>query len=105
MVDMAGFSQGREISNDGVRELPWDMDSITSYNVIEAENMDEAEKIAKGSQYYYQGVFKIGVPEVIVSHLGELIDAGVEYFQIAFPQGHNIEATQLFADEVIPELS
>ena len=51
MVDMAGFSGGGEISNNGAVDLPWDMDSITSYNVIEAESMDEAEEIAKTNPF------------------------------------------------------
>jgi hypothetical protein len=50
-IDMAGFSGGREISHAGIKELPWDRDSITSYNIIEAESMDEAEKIAKTNPF------------------------------------------------------
>jgi hypothetical protein len=34
-VDQGGFAGGREISKDGTRELPWDMESITGYNIIE----------------------------------------------------------------------
>ena len=76
-----------------------------AWGVAVAESEEEAEKLAKSSQYYHQGVFKIGTPESIVSQLGELIDAGAEYFQIYFPQYQNNKTTQLFADEVIPELS
>jgi len=57
-----------------------------AWGVVVAESEEEAEKVAKSSQYYYQGVFKIGTPETIVSQLGELVDTGAEYFQIAFPQ-------------------
>ena len=46
-VDSGGFSSGIEITRDGSKELPWDLDSITGYLVINAEDMDEAEKIAK----------------------------------------------------------
>jgi hypothetical protein len=42
---------GREISSSGTRDLPWGMDSITGYNIIEAESLDEAEELAKGNPY------------------------------------------------------
>ena len=41
-----GFAGGREISAEGSRDLPWGMDSITGYNIIEAEDLDAAEAIA-----------------------------------------------------------
>ena len=50
-VENAGFSGGREITDSGTRDLPWGMDSITGYTVIEAENLDEAEKIAGGNPH------------------------------------------------------
>ena len=50
-VEQNGFSGGREISKAGSRDLPWDMESITGYNIIEAESLDEAEKIAKDCPY------------------------------------------------------
>jgi hypothetical protein len=46
MVDQGGFMGGKEVSKDGSKDLSWDMDSITGYNIIEAESLDEAEKIA-----------------------------------------------------------
>ena len=39
---------GREISPSGIKELPMGLESLTGYTVISADNMDEAEKIAKG---------------------------------------------------------
>ncbi|MBI9099838.1 MAG: hypothetical protein JEY91_15265 [Spirochaetaceae bacterium] len=51
MVDQGGFNAGREISHEGTRELLWGMGSITGYNVIKAENLDEAEKIAKSNPF------------------------------------------------------
>jgi hypothetical protein len=45
-VDRGGLPGGREISNSGTKELPFEKDSITGYTVIEAEDLDEAEKIA-----------------------------------------------------------
>ena len=50
-VDQGGFTGGREISKDGTEELPWGMDSITGYNIIEAENLDEAERIAQDNPF------------------------------------------------------
>jgi len=46
-VDQGGFSGGREISKSGTRDLPWNMESITGYNIIEAESLDAAEKLAQ----------------------------------------------------------
>ena len=47
-VDRGGFhSGGREISSSGIKDLPFGKDSITGYTVIDAENLNEAEKIAK----------------------------------------------------------
>ena len=37
----------REITRDGSKELPLGVDSITGYTIINAENIDEAEEIAK----------------------------------------------------------
>jgi YCII-related domain len=45
-IDQGGFGAGREISKRGIRDLPWSKDSITGYNIIEAESLDEAEQIA-----------------------------------------------------------
>lgn len=50
-VEQGGFMGGREISSDGTRDLPWGMDSITGYNIIEAEDLDAAEEIAKSNPF------------------------------------------------------
>jgi uncharacterized protein YciI len=50
-VDQGGFGGAREISSAGTKDLPWGMESITGYNIIEAESLDEAEKIAKECPY------------------------------------------------------
>ena len=50
-VDQGGFSGGREISKSGTKDLPWNMESITGYNIIEAENLDAAEKLAQENPY------------------------------------------------------
>ena len=44
--DQGGFNGGREISADGVRDLPWDRDCITGYNIIEAEDLGFASAAA-----------------------------------------------------------
>jgi hypothetical protein len=38
---------GIEISRSGIKELPMGLEALTGYTVINADNMDEAEKIAK----------------------------------------------------------
>lgn len=50
-VENVGFSGGREVSKSGVEDLPWNMESITGYSVIEAEDMEEAQKIAQSNPY------------------------------------------------------
>ena len=50
-VDNLGFAGGREISDAGVRDLPWDHDAITGYNIIEAKDLDEAERIASTNPF------------------------------------------------------
>jgi len=51
MIDMGGFNGGREISHEGTFNLPWGTESITGYNIIEAENLDDAEKIARNNPF------------------------------------------------------
>jgi hypothetical protein len=50
-IENGGFSGGREISASGTKDLPWGMESITGYTIIEAESLDEAEKIARDNPY------------------------------------------------------
>lgn len=50
-VDRGGFSGGREISKNGIRDLPWNVESITGYNIIEAESLDAAEKLAQSNPF------------------------------------------------------
>lgn len=50
-IEQGGLMNGRDISKAGTKELSWDMDSITGYNVIEAESIEEAEKIAEECPY------------------------------------------------------
>ena len=50
-VDQGGFNGGREISKSGTRDSPWNMESITGYNIIEAESLDAAEKLAQSNPF------------------------------------------------------
>ena len=50
-VDQGGFSRGREISKSGARDIPWNMESITGFNIIEAESLDAAEKLAQSNPF------------------------------------------------------
>ncbi len=51
VVDQGGFQAGREISKTGTRNLPMDMDAITGYNIIEAEDLDAAERLARANPF------------------------------------------------------
>lgn len=46
-VDQGRLSSGREISESGTKDLPWGKESITGFNIIEAEDLDAAEEIAQ----------------------------------------------------------
>jgi hypothetical protein len=50
-VDQGGFGSGREISKSGTKDLPWGIESITGYNIIEAKDLDAAVKIAQANPY------------------------------------------------------
>ncbi len=52
MVDQGGFHGGaREISDAGTKDLPMGMESITGYNIINAENLEEAVQLAQSNPY------------------------------------------------------
>jgi len=55
------FGSGREITNAGTKELSLDKEAITGFSIINAENIDEAEKIAKSCPF----ITSIRVYEVI----------------------------------------
>jgi len=50
-IDQGGFMGGKEVSDEGVKDLGWGMDSITGFNVIKAESMEKALTLAKGCPY------------------------------------------------------
>ena len=41
------FGPGREITHSGTKELPLGAESVTGYTIINADSLDEAEKIAQ----------------------------------------------------------
>jgi hypothetical protein len=51
VVETMGFGAGREISREGTRDLPWDLQSLTGLVIVKAENLEAAEKIASGNPY------------------------------------------------------
>jgi len=51
-VDQGGFHGGaREVSHTGSQDLPMGMESITGYSIINAESLDEAERIAQENPF------------------------------------------------------
>ena len=51
-VEHGGFhGAAREISNSGVKDLSMGLDSITGYSIINAESLDDAEKIARDNPF------------------------------------------------------
>ena len=50
-IENVGFGGGREISGSGTTDLPFGPDSITGFTVIEAEDLDEAERIAQDNPH------------------------------------------------------
>ena len=45
------FGAGKEITKNGTKELPLDREAITGYTIIEAKDINEAEKIAKSCPF------------------------------------------------------
>jgi hypothetical protein len=50
-VEQGGFGGAREISHSGTKDLPMGMESITGYSIINAESLDDAEKIAQENPF------------------------------------------------------
>ena len=50
-VEHGGFMGGREITHAGTAELPWGPDAMTGYSIIEADSLDEAERLASGNPF------------------------------------------------------
>ena len=63
-ADQGGFHGGaREISHSGTADLPMGMESITGYSIINAESLEDAEKIARENPF----VASIRVYEIMES--------------------------------------
>ena len=50
-VENVGLRAAREVSQDGVKDLPWGADSITGYTIITADSLDEAEEVARSNPF------------------------------------------------------
>ena len=51
-VEHGGFhGSALEISHNGTKDLPMGIESITGYSIINAENLDDAEKIAQDNPF------------------------------------------------------
>ena len=51
-LDQGGFHGGAcEISHSGTKDLPMGMDSITGYSIINAESLEDAQKIARDNPF------------------------------------------------------
>lgn len=46
-VERGGLRGGREITKSGTADLPFAKKSLTGYTILEAEDLDEAVKIAR----------------------------------------------------------
>jgi hypothetical protein len=51
IVEMGGFGSAREISKDGTKDLPLGLDSITGFVIVNAENLEAAETMARSNPY------------------------------------------------------
>ena len=50
-VENAGLRNGREISREGARNLPMGPDAITGYSIVNAESLEDAERLAQDNPY------------------------------------------------------
>ena len=46
-VDQGDLNGGREISTSGARTLAWNVESITGYNITEAESLEPPKSLPK----------------------------------------------------------
>ncbi len=50
-VENVGLRNGREVSKAGARDLAMGPDALTGYTIINAENLNEAEEIARSNPF------------------------------------------------------
>ena len=50
-VEHGGLRDGREISHSGTKDLPMGIESITGYSIVNADSLDDAERIAQGNPF------------------------------------------------------
>jgi hypothetical protein len=46
-VENVGLGSAKEVSQEGVKDLPFDLQASTGYTTIRAESLDEAVKVAQ----------------------------------------------------------
>ncbi len=51
IIDKAHLSGGREISDAGTKDLPLGLESITGFTIMNADSLDDAEKMAQSNPY------------------------------------------------------
>jgi hypothetical protein len=51
VIERGHFPRGREISKNGVTELPLGPDSITGFVIVEAASFEDAERMAQSNPY------------------------------------------------------
>ncbi len=59
-VENIGLGPAREVSADGVRDLPFDRTAVTGYSIIEVEDLDRATEIAQACPF----ITAVGVYEI-----------------------------------------
>jgi hypothetical protein len=59
-IENVGLGPAKEITSEGVKDLPFDRSAVTGYSVIKANDMDEAVRIAQACPF----ITGIGVYEV-----------------------------------------
>ena len=50
-LEQVGLMNGREINSEGQRELGWDLESITGYNIVEAESIEDATRLCEDNPF------------------------------------------------------
>ena len=51
IVEQVGLRNGREISAQGVRDLPMDADALTGYVIVHAGSLEEAQALAQNNPF------------------------------------------------------